>query len=73
MTSYDSSNFKPLVVIHFSPETPDETKNWLIKRLTAKQDGDNGADLLVRYDPDNVNIYHFTMFNNFFSLLLLLE
>ncbi|CAF3286759.1 unnamed protein product [Rotaria sp. Silwood2] len=52
MTSYENSNFEPLVVLHFSPTTPDETKNWVIKRLTARQDEDDGADLLVRYDTD---------------------
>lgn len=52
MSSHDNSNFEPLVVIHFSPQTPDETKNWMIKRLTASPDENDGADLLVRYDND---------------------
>ncbi|CAF4632447.1 unnamed protein product, partial [Rotaria magnacalcarata] len=27
--------------------------NWMIERLIAKQDEDNGAALLVRYDSDS--------------------
>ncbi|CAM4753214.1 unnamed protein product [Rotaria magnacalcarata] len=49
----EKSNFEPLIVIHFSSETPEETKNWMIERLIAKQDEDNGAALLVRYDSDS--------------------
>jgi hypothetical protein len=52
MTSYDDPNFSPLVVLQFSPLAPAETKEWVIKRLTASQDEDEGAGLLVRYDPD---------------------
>ena len=52
MSSYENSNFEPLVVIHFASTTPDETKEWVIKRLTASQDEDDGAGLLVRYDTD---------------------
>ncbi|CAF1320639.1 unnamed protein product [Adineta steineri] len=47
-----SSNFEPLVVLQFSSTIPDVTKEWVIKRLTASQEENDGADLLVRYDMD---------------------
>ncbi|CAF4351236.1 unnamed protein product, partial [Adineta steineri] len=47
-----SSNFEPLVVLQFSSTIPDVTKEWVIKRLTASQVENDGADLLVRYDMD---------------------
>jgi hypothetical protein len=52
MASHENPNFEPLVVLHFTPTTPDVTKQWVIKRLTASQDEDDGAGLLVRYDTD---------------------
>ncbi|CAF0803540.1 unnamed protein product [Rotaria sordida] len=52
MTLYDNFDFKPLVVLHFSSTTPDETKNWVVKRLIARPDEDDGAGLLVRYETD---------------------
>ena len=52
MSSYENQNFSPLVVLEFSPLTPVETKEWVIKRLTASQDEDDGAGLLVRYESD---------------------
>ena len=51
-SSSDNLIFEPLIVIHFSPTTPNETKDWVIKRFTASHDEDEGADLLVRYDTD---------------------
>ncbi|CAF1291293.1 unnamed protein product [Adineta steineri] len=47
-----SSTFEPLVVLQFSSTIPDVTKEWVIKRLTASQEENDGADLLVRYDMD---------------------
>lgn len=44
--------FESLVVVELSPSTPQQTKDWLIKRLTDSQEQDDGADLLVRYDSD---------------------
>jgi hypothetical protein len=52
MSSSENSSFEPLVVLQFSPRTPAETKEWVIKRLTASHDEDERADLLVRYDTD---------------------
>jgi hypothetical protein len=53
MSSTSSSNFEPLVVLHFTNTTPAATKEWVIKRLTASQEEHDGADLLVRYDTDS--------------------
>jgi hypothetical protein len=50
--SEGNDKFEPLVVLQFAPVTPDSTKDWVIKRLTASQDEDDGAGLLVRYDND---------------------
>lgn len=44
--------FESLVVVELSSSTPQQTKDWLIKRLTDSQEQDDGADLLVRYDSD---------------------
>ena len=52
MSSYEGSNFEPLVVLQFSSTTPTVTKEWAIKRLVASQDEGDGAGLLVRYDTD---------------------
>lgn len=52
MSLSEDATFEPLVVLQFSPNTPSETKEWAIKRLTASHDQDEGADLLVRYDTD---------------------
>ncbi len=52
MSSYENSMFEPLVVLEFSPTTPAVIKEWVIKRLTASHEEDEGADLLVRYDTD---------------------
>ena len=52
MSSAENSTFEPLVVLQFSPNTPSETKDWVIKRFTASHDQDEGGDLLVRYDTD---------------------
>lgn len=52
MSSTENATFEPLVVLEFSPNTPNETKEWVIQRFTASHDQDEGADLLVRYDPD---------------------
>jgi hypothetical protein len=52
MSSSENSIFESLVVLQFSPTTPTETKEWVVKRFTAGSDQDDGADLLVRYDTD---------------------
>ncbi|CAF1211313.1 unnamed protein product [Adineta ricciae] len=52
MSTASNANFEPLVVLHFSNATPAATKEWVINRLTASQNDNDGADLLVRYDPD---------------------
>ena len=52
MSSTPSPNFEPLVVLHFTNTVPAATKEWVIKRLTASQEENDGADLLVRYDTD---------------------
>lgn len=52
MSSTENSTFEPLVVLQFSPNTPSETKEWVIQRFSASHDQDEGADLLVRYDTD---------------------
>ena len=51
----ENDNFEPLVVLHLSPSTPAVTKEWIIKRLTAKHSEDEGADLLARFEstPEN--------------------
>jgi hypothetical protein len=70
MFSSENSTFEPLVVLQFSPTTPTETKEWVIKRFTAKHDEDEGADLLVRYDTDPES--HVRIFLLFFLILLCL-
>jgi hypothetical protein len=72
MSSSENSNFEPLVVLQFSPKTPAETKEWVIKRLTASQDEDEGADLLVRYDTDPESHVRFFVFFYFLLILYLL-
>ena len=67
METTTNEKFEPLVVLEFSPTTPNVTKEWVIKRLIASQDEDDGADLLVRYDSDPES--HVRM--KFFSLSLL--
>jgi hypothetical protein len=66
MSSSENSIFEPLVVLHFSPTTPTATKEWVIKRFTASQNEDDGADLLVRYDTDPES--HVNIFPPFISL-----
>ena len=52
-TSLNNSDyFETLVVLQFSPLTPAATKEWVIRRLTASQDEDDGAGLLARFDKD---------------------
>ena len=52
-TSLNNSDyFETLVVLQFSPLTPAATKEWVIQRLTASQDEDDGAGLLARFDKD---------------------
>jgi hypothetical protein len=55
MSSDENETFEPLVVLQFSASTPAVTKEWVIKRLTAKRHEDEGADLLVRYEPTPEN------------------
>ena len=52
MSSYGNDKFEALVVLQFAPLTPEPTKEWVIKRLIASQDEDDGAGLLARYDTD---------------------
>jgi hypothetical protein len=52
MSSDKNEDFEPLVVLQLSPSTPAITKEWIIKRLTAKHSEDEGAGLLARYEPD---------------------
>jgi len=62
--------FEPLVVLEFSPTTPAVTKEWVIKRLTASHEEDEGADLLVRYDTDPESHVRILLRLFFFLLLL---
>lgn len=55
MPSSDNENFEPLVILQLSPSTPAATKEWIIKRLTAKHAEDEGADLLARFEPNPEN------------------
>ncbi|CAF1198507.1 unnamed protein product [Rotaria sordida] len=52
MSSRENEDFEPLVVLQFSSSTPPATKEWVIKRLTANPNDDQGAGLLARYDTD---------------------
>ena len=51
----ERDEFEPLVVLQFSPSTPATTKTWLVERITARHDDDEGAELLARFEnePDN--------------------
>jgi hypothetical protein len=74
MSSHPDPSFEPLVVLHFSPTTPVQTKEWVIKRLTASQDEDEGAGLLVRYDTDpesHVRILFPSFHINFFFIRII--
>ncbi|CAF0837646.1 unnamed protein product [Rotaria sp. Silwood1] len=57
MSSYENENFEPLVVLQFSSSTPPATKEWVIKRLTASHNDDQGAGLLAQYEtsPESDN------------------
>lgn len=55
MSSDDSDNFEPLVVIQLSSSTPSVTKQWIINRLTATHNEDEGAGLLARFEPNPEN------------------
>jgi hypothetical protein len=55
MSSDKNDNFEPLVVLHLSPSTPAATKQWIIRRLTASHDEDEGAGLLARFEPNPEN------------------
>lgn len=74
MSYEDNDNFEPLVVLQLSPSTPEVTKQWIIKRLTATQDEDDGAGLLARFEPNPENhvIRHWNVLVNievFFNCL----
>ncbi|CAF2102384.1 unnamed protein product [Rotaria magnacalcarata] len=50
MSSDYKKSFEPLVVLQFSSKTPLETKEWVIRRLTADHNEDQGAGLLAQYE-----------------------
>jgi hypothetical protein len=60
MPSDENETFEPLVIVQFSLSTPAVTKEWVIKRLTAKRHEDEGAGLLVRYEPTPENKVKFS-------------
>ena len=67
MSSDYNENFEPLVVLQFSSKTPLETKEWVIKRLTANHNEDQGAGLLARYEtsPESgVSLFIVTLLQN---------
>jgi hypothetical protein len=68
MSADENENFEPLVVLQLSPSTPAATKEWIIKRLTASHDEDEGAGLLARYEPDPENHVQVFFFFNFISI-----
>ncbi len=70
MSSSENSMFEPLVVLEFSPTTPAVTKQWVIKRLTASHEEDEGADLLVRYDTDPESHVRMLLILFFFFLFI---
>jgi len=55
MSSNENEDFEPLVVLQLAPTTPAATKEWIIKRLTASHNDDEGACLLARFEPDPEN------------------
>jgi hypothetical protein len=55
MYTDEKENFEPLIVLQLSPTTPTATKEWIINRLTAGHDEDEGAGLLARYEPNSEN------------------
>jgi hypothetical protein len=55
MSSDVDEDFEPLVVLQLSPTIPDATKKWVINRLTASHDDDEGAGLLARFEPTPEN------------------
>ena len=52
MSWKENEDFEPLVVLQLSPSTPVATKEWIVKRLTANHDEDEGAGLLARFEPN---------------------
>ncbi|CAF1634206.1 unnamed protein product [Adineta ricciae] len=50
MSFDETDDFEPLVVLQLSPTTPAITKEWIIHRLTATQNEDEGAGLLARFE-----------------------
>ena len=55
MTLNDNENFEPLVVLQLSLSTPTATKEWVLQRITANRNEDEGAGLLARFEPDPEN------------------
>jgi hypothetical protein len=55
MYTDEKENFEPLIVLQLSPTTPTATKEWIINRLTASHDEDEGAGLLARFEPNPEN------------------
>ena len=50
MSFDEADDFEPLVVLQLSPTTPAITKEWIIHRLTASHNEDEGAGLLARFE-----------------------
>ena len=55
MSFDENEDFEPLVVLQLSPATPETTKQWIINRLTAGHNEDEGAELLARFEPNPDN------------------
>ena len=52
MAADGSDYFEPLVVVQFSTSAPSATKQWVLERLTASHNDDEGAGFLARYEID---------------------
>jgi hypothetical protein len=73
MSSDGNEDFEPLVVLQLSPATPEATKRWIINRLTASHDEDEGAALLARFEPNpenHVSSFAFSFAEDKFQIVL---
>ena len=52
MATDGSDYFEPLVIVQFSSSAPSATKQWVLERLTASHNDDEGAGFLARYEID---------------------
>ena len=52
MAADGSDYFEPLVILQFSSSAPTATKQWVLERLTASHNDDEGAGFLARYEID---------------------